>query len=72
MKTSCREVRRELANYMEDDISAELKARIDRHFQECDGCSSIYDGTRRIVKLMGKAGILIFPKDSLFVFISGL
>lgn len=62
MKISCREVRRELANYMEDDMSTELRARIDRHFQECDGCFAIYDGMRRIVRLMNKAGIIELPE----------
>ena len=62
MKISCQEVRRELANYMEDDISLELRARIDRRFQECDGCFAIYDGMRRVVRPMNKAGIIELPE----------
>jgi hypothetical protein len=34
MEISCRAVREELANYMEDDISVGLRVRIDRHFLE--------------------------------------
>lgn len=63
MKISCREVRRELANYMEDDISAELRARINSHFKECEGCFATYDRTRRIVKLMNKAGVIGLPES---------
>src|SRR5436305_8246453 len=37
MEISCREVRQELANYMEDDITEELRLRIERHFMRCDG-----------------------------------
>lgn len=62
MKMSCREVHRELANYMEDDMSTELRARIDHHFQECDGCFSIYDGMRRVVRLMNKEVIIELPE----------
>lgn len=62
MRISCREVRRELANYMEGDIPAELRARIDSHFRECDGCFAIYDGMRRVVRLMNKAGIIELPE----------
>ena len=62
MKISCREVRRELANYMENDISTELRARIDRHFRECNGCFAVYDGMRGIVRLMNKAGIIELPE----------
>jgi len=37
MEISCREVRQELANYMEDDITEDLRLRIERHFLRCDG-----------------------------------
>jgi hypothetical protein len=34
MKIRCSEVRRELVNYREDDVDAELRSRIERHFRE--------------------------------------
>ena len=58
MKIKCRQVLKELANYMEDDTSPELGVRTERHFQECNGCFATYDGMRKIVRLMGKAGII--------------
>jgi predicted anti-sigma-YlaC factor YlaD len=61
MPISCHEVRRELANYMEDDISPELRVRIDRHFQECDGCFVIYDGLN-VVRLIDKTEIIELPE----------
>jgi hypothetical protein len=33
-KIRCSEVRRELVNYREDDVDAELRSRIERHFRE--------------------------------------
>ena len=62
MNISCREVRGELANYMEDDTSAEPRARIDSHFKECQGCFATYDGMRRIVRSMNKAGVIELPE----------
>ena len=62
MQISCNEVRPELANYMEDDISPELRVRIERHFQECDGCFAIYDGLRNVVRLIDKTEIIEPPK----------
>jgi hypothetical protein len=44
MQISCREVRKELENCMEEDVSPELRERIERHFLNCDGCFAIYDG----------------------------
>jgi predicted anti-sigma-YlaC factor YlaD len=68
MQISCREVRRELANYMEDDVSQELKVRIEQHFLTCEGCFATYDSLRRIIRLIDGAD----PKDSVLVSITGL
>lgn len=61
MKISCSDVRRELANYMEDDMDAELRSRIERHFRECDACSALYDSIRKIVRLVGSTEIIDLP-----------
>ena len=57
----CSEVRRELANYMEDDIDVELRSRIERHFRECDGCNALYDSIRKIIRLVGSTEIIELP-----------
>ena len=61
MEISCREVRQELANYMEDDITAELRLRIERHFLRCDGCSALYDGLRQIIYLVNESDLIELP-----------
>ncbi len=61
MKISCSEVRRELANYMEDDVDAELRSRIERHFRECDGCNALYDSIRKVVRLVGSTEVIELP-----------
>ena len=61
MKISCSEVRRELANYMEDDVHAELRFRIERDFRECDGCNALYDSIRKIVRLVGSTEVIELP-----------
>ncbi len=61
MQISCHEVRRELANYMEDDVDVELRLRIQRHFRECDGCNALYDSIRKIVRLVGSTEIIELP-----------
>jgi len=61
MEISCREVRKELANYMENDIDDELRTRIERHFRECDGCNALYDSIRKIVRLVGSTEIIELP-----------
>ncbi len=61
MQISCREVRKELANYLEDDIDEELRTRIERHFRECEGCNALYDSIREIVQLVGSTEIIELP-----------
>jgi hypothetical protein len=61
MEISCREVRQELANYMEDDITSEQRLRIERHFLRCDGCSALYDGLRQIIYLVNESDLIELP-----------
>jgi hypothetical protein len=61
MEISCREVRQELANYMEDDVTQELRVRIEQHFLRCDGCSALYDGLRQIIYLVNESDLIELP-----------
>ena len=59
---SCQEVRRELANYMEDDISPDMRARVEQHFRMCQGCNAIYDGLRNVIRLVSDSEIIELPQ----------
>jgi len=61
MKVSCSEVRLELVNYMEEDVDAELRSRIERHFRECAGCYALYDSIRKVVRLVGSTEVIELP-----------
>ena len=61
MEISCREVRQELANYMEDDITEDLRLRIEQHFRRCDGCSALYDGLRQVIYLVNESDLIELP-----------
>jgi anti-sigma factor (TIGR02949 family) len=60
---SCVHVWREISNYIEGEIDADLRARIAAHLQECDHCSAIYDGTRNVLKLVADGQVLEVPED---------
>jgi len=53
IEISCMEVWREVSNYLEGEIDAELRARMEAHFKVCDHCKAVLDGTRNVVKLVG-------------------
>ena len=50
---SCREVLREISNYLEQDVPADLRARLQAHFQECNHCRAVLDGTGNLLRLVG-------------------
>jgi hypothetical protein len=52
IEISCLEVWREISNYIDDDIDAELRARMEAHFKVCAHCKAVLDGTRNVVKLV--------------------
>lgn len=58
---TCWEVRRELANYTEGDVTPELRARIETHLSRCAGCHAIYDSVARIVRIIGETDIIDLP-----------
>jgi len=52
MEISCLEVIRELSNYIDEEISPDLKARIQAHLPHCKHCAAVYDGSRNVVRLI--------------------
>jgi hypothetical protein len=53
IEISCYEVWREVSNFIDCEVGAELRARMDAHFKNCAHCKAILDGTRNVVKLVG-------------------
>jgi predicted anti-sigma-YlaC factor YlaD len=58
---SCMEVRRELSNYIENDVTPELRARIEQHVPSCTGCKAVYDGVRNVLRLVSSSEIIELP-----------
>jgi anti-sigma factor RsiW len=52
IEISCLEVWREISNYVDGDIDAELRTRMEAHFKVCAHCKAVVDGTRNVVKLV--------------------
>ena len=53
----CDEVWREVSNYLDDEVSAGLRTRMDQHFKSCKRCTAVLDGTRNVVRLVGDPAI---------------
>ncbi len=51
----CRQVLAELSNYMDDEVTLELKHAIEEHLARCGRCSVVYDTTRRTLKIVSES-----------------
>jgi hypothetical protein len=61
IEISCEEVWREISDYLEGDISAELRVRMQEHFNGCKHCTAVLDGTRNVVHLVGDTTAFELP-----------
>jgi Putative zinc-finger len=61
MVVKCEEVWREISNYLDGDVSPDLRAAIDEHVRGCKGCTAVLDGTRNVVRLYCDERMLQVP-----------
>ena len=57
----CRHVFREISNYVEGEVDAALRARMEAHFKECAHCTAVLDGTRNVLRLVGDGEAFELP-----------
>ena len=58
----CRHVFHHLSNYLENDVDAETKAKIEAHLAECAHCTAVLDGTRNVLRLVGDGRSFELPQ----------
>jgi anti-sigma factor RsiW len=61
IEISCFEVWREISNYLDEEISPEMRERMEAHFKVCAHCTAVLDGTRNIVGLVGDGRVFHMP-----------
>jgi len=62
IEISCIEVWREISNYLDDEITADLRERMEAHFNVCAHCTAIFDGLRNVVHLVGDKEVFQMPE----------
>ena len=58
MVVNCEQVWQEISNYLEGEVSPELRAAMEAHFHECKRCTAVLDGTRNVIHLYGDDRLL--------------
>lgn len=61
-KLKCREVWREISNYMEGSVDRGLRTRMDEHIRGCRHCKSVRDGTQNVSRLAGSKRAFDLPE----------
>jgi hypothetical protein len=61
MVVNCEQVRREISNYVDEDVDAGLRSSMDEHFRTCKRCASVLAGMRNVVELYGDERMLEVP-----------
>jgi hypothetical protein len=51
MVLSCREVWKEISNYLEGEVDQSLRGDLEAHFAQCRHCTALLDGTRNVIIL---------------------
>lgn len=48
---TCKEFLRDLSDYLDETVDAEIRANIERHITECPNCWVIADTTRKTIRI---------------------
>jgi anti-sigma factor RsiW len=48
---TCKDFLRELSDYLDEALDAEIRAKLEKHITECPNCWVIADTTRRTIKI---------------------
>jgi anti-sigma factor RsiW len=61
MVLSCREVWKEISNYIDGDVDPVLRADLEAHFAQCRHCTAVLDGTHNIIVLIADERAFSLP-----------
>ena len=61
VEISCLQVIRELSNYIDKDVTPQLREQIVAHLPGCSHCTAIYDGLRNTITLTGDGRAFELP-----------
>ncbi len=58
----CEEILREMSEYLDEDITAELRVQIESHLCACKHCQVLVDTTRMTLTLVSDGSFLELPQ----------
>jgi anti-sigma factor RsiW len=62
MVVTCEQLWHELSNYLDGQVSLDLRAAMEEHLRRCQKCSAVLEGTRNVIGLYGKDNMFEPPQ----------
>src|SRR5580700_10899286 len=62
MVVTCEQLWHELSNYLDGEVSPDLRAAMGEHLRGCQKCSAVLDGTRNVIGLYGEDSMFEPPQ----------
>jgi len=59
----CEDVLREVSNFIDAEVTEELRRQIEEHLRGCHNCTVLVSTTRKTVSLLSSSRILELPSD---------
>jgi hypothetical protein len=59
---TCEEFFAEFADYLENQVSPEVRQELELHLSECRACHVLYDSTRKTVKIVSESNSFELPQ----------
>jgi hypothetical protein len=60
---TCEEFFSEFADYLENDVSPEIRQELELHLSQCRACHVLYDSTRKTVKIVSESDSFELPQN---------
>jgi Putative zinc-finger len=58
---SCKQVTRELSNYIDGQLDPEMRRQITEHLRLCNRCAVVFDTMRKLLYIAGDENMFVMP-----------
>jgi len=60
---TCEEFLAEIADYLENEVSPEVRKELELHLSQCHACHVLYDSTRKTIKIVTESSSFELPES---------
>ena len=61
---NCRNIVRELSNYLDEALDSTLQASIEKHLEHCEDCKVVVDTTKQTIQIYCNSEPAPLPEDT--------